>query len=444
MNIVFTVFAFTVVLGIIVLVHEFGHYIAARIVGVKVETFSFGMGKRIVGKKIGDTDFRISLFPIGGYVKLSGEDDFENSDPKPYDFHSKNRGQKIFILLMGPLMNVILALLILTVVNITGVEIESYKLDPAVIGLVEKDSPAEKAGLKHNDLILEVNGNRIKNWKDLELEIGSNPDSEIDILYRREGRNFTTIAQVKGGKQYNIGEIGIFWDFKVQIYKVLKDSPAFRSDLKEGDIILKINENKVNPLNVFNLISKNPGKELKMEIERFGKKLLKSVIPEKNEKNIGKIGVQLIKYSPLTKVKYGLIGSVNKSINDIYKLTTLVFNAFKKMILGKLSPKNLSGPIEIAKFSQKAMASGFSDFFMLIAFISLQLGIVNLFPIPALDGGHMMIYSIEALIRKEFSVKIKAALINTGFLLLLLLMAFVILNDVAKALPNGWGSILPF
>jgi len=444
MNLIYTLFAFTVVLGIIVLVHEFGHFIAARIVGVRVETFSFGMGKRIIGRKFGDTDFRISILPIGGYVKLSGEDDYDKSDSKPYDFHSKNRAQKIFILFMGPLMNVMLAIFILTVINLNGVEIESYKFDLPRIGIVKKGSPADSAGLKTKDLILEVNGNKIANWKDLELEIGSNPDSKIDIVFKRRDRRLKASVNVVGDKKFNIGEIGIYWDFKVQIYDVLPGSPASKSGIKKGDLIEKINNIEINPLNVFNIIAKNPYKELKFIVERNGKKFETIVIPKKNSKGNGEIGVHLIRYSPVKKVKYGLIGSVEKSFKDIYKLTMLVFNAFRKMIIGKLSAKNLSGPIEIAKFSQKAMASGFSDFFMLIAFISLQLGIVNLFPIPALDGGHMMIYLIEAITRKEFSMKVKAALINTGFFLLLLLMAFVIINDIAKTLPNGWNSLLPF
>ena len=166
--------------------------------------------------------------------------------------------------------------------------------------------------------------------------------------------------------------------------------------------------------------------------------------PRLGEDKKGEIGVQLIRYSPVIVKKYGLFSAISKSFKDIKRLTTMVFSAFKKMIIGKLSPKNLSGPIEIAKFSQKAIESGISEFFMVIAFISLQLGIVNLFPIPALDGGHMMIYSVEAIIRREFSMKVKAALINTGFLLLLLLMGFVIMNDIAKVLPNGWNSFLPF
>lgn len=443
MNFLLTIFAFTIVLGIIVIVHELGHYIAAKLMGVRVEVFSFGFGKKLFGKKIGDTDFRVSIFPLGGYVKMAGEEDYDSDNLKPDDFQAKNRAQKIFILVMGPLMNILLTIIIFTIINFTGAKIEEYKLEPPVIGIIKEDSPAEKAGLKVGDLIYKINNSSISTWKDLELEIGSNPEVDIDIYFRRDERNLKTSLKVQSVSKYNIGDAGIYWNYKVLIKSVKKGSPAEKAGIRNGDIFYSIEGTEVNPLNVSKIISSSPEQPLKFKIKRGGSYIEKVISPRISGDKI-EIGVELSQFSPMIIVKYSMFGSIKKSIKDIIKLTTLVFNAFKKMIVGKLSPKNLSGPIEIAKFSQKAMASSFSDFFMLIAFISLQLGIVNLFPIPALDGGHLMIYSIEALIRKEFSMKVKAVLINGGFFLLLTLMAFVILNDIAKNLPNGWDSFLPF
>lgn len=443
MNVLYTIFAFTIVLGIIVLVHEFGHYIAARLMGVRVEVFSFGFGKKLFGIKVGDTDFRVSIFPLGGYVKMAGDEEYNSDDLKPDEFQAKNRAQKIFILLMGPLMNIMLAVIILAIINLTGAKIEKYKLESPVIGIIQEDSPADKAGLKVGDMIRKINNSSISNWKDLELEIGSNPEVDIDIYFSREGRNMKTSLKVQSISKYNIGDAGIYWNYKVLVKSVKKGSPAERSGLKNEDIIYSIDRTDVHPLNIAKIISAGPDQPLKFRIKRGEEFIEKVIIPEAAGDRV-EIGVELTQYSPIIVIKYGLFDSFKKSFKDIIKLTTLVFNAFKKMIVGKLSPKNLSGPIEIAKFSQKAMSSGFSDFFMLIAFISLQLGIVNLFPIPALDGGHLMIYSIEALTRKEFSMKVKGALINGGFFLLMALMAFVILNDIAKNLPNGWNSFLPF
>ena len=438
-----TILVFSVVLGIIVIVHEFGHFIAARLMGVRVETFSFGFGKRLFGKKIGDTDFRISVFPLGGYVKMAGEDEYDPDNLKTDEFQAKNRAQKIFILLMGPLMNIILALLILTIINITGVESEKYKSEPPVIGLIAEESPAKKAGLEVGDLVLNVDGYKVKDWKELELEIGSNPDNLIKIVYEREGKQFSTELMVESDNEYNIGDAGFYWKYRVMIGSVKANSPASFAGIQPDDIIYSINGDDITPFNITKIISKNPGIPLNFRIKRGESFIEKEITPQKSGERV-EIGVGLIQYSPMINVKYGFFDAVSKSIKDTIRLTSLVFDAFRKMIVGKLSAKNLSGPIEIAKFSKRAFDSGLSEFFMLIAFISLQLGIVNLFPIPALDGGHLMIYSIESLIRREFSMKVKLALINVGFFILLTLMAFVILNDIAKNLPNGWNSFLPF
>ncbi len=443
MDFISTILVFSVVLGIIVLVHEFGHFIAARLMGVRVETFSFGFGKRLFGKKIGNTDFRVSMFPLGGYVKMAGEDEYDPENMKTDEFQTKNRAQKIFILLMGPVMNIVLAIFILTIINITGVESEKYKSEPPEIGLIAEKSPAEKAGLQVGDLVIEVDGNKVEDWKDLELQIGSNPDSLIKLVYEREGKQFSTELLVESNNEYNIGDAGFYWKYRVMIASVKTDSPASLAGIQPEDIIYSINGDDITPFNITKIISANPGNPLNFRIKRGEIFIEKEITPHRSGERV-EIGVGLNQYSPMVTMKYGFFNAVSKSVKDTIKLTVLVFDAFRKMIAGKLSAKNLSGPIEIAKFSKRAFDSGLSEFFMLIAFISLQLGIVNLFPIPALDGGHLMIYSIEAVIRREFSMKVKLALINIGFLILLTLMAFVILNDIAKNLPNGWNSFLPF
>lgn len=504
MSYLYSILAFAIVLGIIVLVHELGHYIAARLMGVRVEVFSFGFGKRLVGKKIGGTDFRLSLIPLGGFVKMAGEEEYDPENLKPYEFHAKNRGQKIFILLMGPVMNLFLAFLIFTIINISGVKIEKYKFELPRIGYIEENSPAEKAGIEPGDLILTVDGKNISNWQDLELFIRSNPDQVLPVEYERDGERIKTNIDVIATTRYNIGDAGFRWNFKTKIESVEKDSPAFKGGIREGDIILSIDGKEVNYGEFIEVISKNAGNLLGFKLQR-GKEILnlgvtpwiayyledeavssdkeasrqleviKKKLPdldfyilyksgtfkvvskyEYSESKVRKygdilkvkergiIGVGMDFYIPTLDIHYGLVDAMVKSKDDIVKMTFFIFNAFRKMIVGKISAKQLSGPIEIAKFSQKAMERGPSSLFMLIAFISLQLGLINLFPIPALDGGHLMIYSIETIIRKDFSPKVKTILMNIGFFFLISLMVFVILNDIAKILPNGWNSFWPF
>ncbi|MCP5108523.1 MAG: RIP metalloprotease RseP [bacterium] len=505
MNVLYSILAFGIVLGIIVLVHEFGHYIAARLMGVRVEVFSFGFGKRLFGKKIGDTDFRLSLIPLGGFVKMSGEEEFENEEPKPYDFHAKNRGQKIFILLMGPVMNLLLAFFIFTVINITGVTTEKYKMEEPRIGYVKKDSPAAKAGLKPGDLIRSIDGRKIDAWKDLDLTINANPNETLTVEYERGNEQRRTELDVRSATKYDVGDAGLFWDYKTVLSEIAEDSPAAGAGIKDGDIILAVDGKPLSYPDFTDVIGASAEKKLSLKVKRdeeirnleitprkvfylqgepFKKKeeadakladikkrfpgLQFGIIEKSGTYRIhsdtietraetqkygggftvhekGLIGVgSWLPYSPIIEIHYGLWDAMVKSKEDIVNLTFLVFKAFRKMIVGKISARQLSGPIEIAKFSQKAMARGPSNLFMLIAFISLQLGLVNLFPIPALDGGHLMIYSIEAIIRKDFSARVKTILLNTGFFLLITLMVFVLLNDVAKILPNGWSSFWPF
>jgi regulator of sigma E protease len=507
MNVLYSILSFTIVLGIIVLVHEFGHYIAARLTGVRVETFSFGFGKRIFGKKIGDTDFRLSLIPLGGYVKMAGEEEWDPENLQPDEFQAKNRAQKIFILAMGSIMNLLLAFFIFAILNMTGVKEAAYKYDPPRIGYVEKGSPAEAAGIRDGDIIRAIDGGAIENWRELEMTIGSSPNSTVTIQFERNGTMMSKNVDVKTSTQFNIGSIGVFWDYKTEISRVVKGYPAAEAGLKPDDIILGANGEPLNYYELFYKINEHPGQELTLRIKRGESELdvkitprrvyyLKSpdmTVKEEAEKKLaeikqrfpglkvglfllentylilsedmdsplekeeyaryegylapaekGIIGIDMYEYSPSISTRYGLFAAFKKSASDMVWHTSTVFKVFKRMIVGKISPKNLSGPLEIAKFSKKAMDLGATSFFMLIAFISLQLGFVNLLPIPALDGGHLLITSIEAIIRREFSQKVKGILLNVGFALLIALMSFVILNDIAKNLPNGWNSFWPF
>ena len=443
MIVVYQILAFAIVFGIIIFVHELGHFLAAILMKVRVEVFSFGIGKRLFGKKIGHTDFRVSLVPLGGFVKMAGEEEYDSEDLKPYEFQSKNRAQKIFILVMGPAMNVLLSFLILTVINIGGIEAEKYKFDPPRIGFVEKESPADKAGIKKGDLIIRVGQKRIENWKELEMNIGANPNEDLEVVVRRKRKLLSIRLKVESTSKYNIGYAGLYWDHKTEVRTIKPDKPAFKAGLQKGDILLAVDKQDLNYFEIGKVISSNPEKPLRFTVQRDGDIRDFLITPEKVQKK-GVIGIEMIPFSPTIEVKYNVFESMRRSVDELSNLTFLTFNAFKKMLVGKLSPKSLSGPIEIAKFSQRAMESGLSNFFILIAFISLQLGIINLFPIPALDGGHLMIYTIEAIIRKDLSQKVKAVLINTGFFLLIALMIFVLLNDVAKVLPNGWNSFIPF
>jgi regulator of sigma E protease len=442
MNILYQILTFLFVLGIIVLVHEFGHYVAARLMKIRVEVFSFGFGKRLLGKKVGETDFRLSLFPLGGYVRMAGEEEFDPKNPKPDEFMAKNRAQKIFTLLMGPVMNVVLALLLIFLVNLGGVKIDAYKLQNPVIGYIEKDSPAEKAGLRPGDTLLAINSRKTVNWKEVEITIGTNPKENLQIEFRRDGKPLTTSLNVASSSRYEIGYAGFYWQLPAEIGQIIKNYPAAKAGLQPGDIITAIDGRPIsNYFALADIIHQSPGKMLHLTYTRGGRTLFCQLAPV-DESGVGLIGFNV--RIATTKVRYSVGAAMTNSFQEAGRLTLLTFNAFKKIIQRKISIKSFSGPMEIARVSQQALVSGFDNFFMLIAFISLQLGIVNLFPIPGLDGGHLLIFVVEAVIRRDLNQKLKTALIYIGFSFLIVLMGFVILNDIAKTLPNGWKSILPF
>ena len=442
MNVLYQFLIFLVVLGIIVLVHELGHFIAARLMKIRVEVFSFGFGKRLFGKRIGDTDFRVSLVPIGGYVRMAGEENIDPAQATPDQFMAKNRAQKIFTLLLGPLMNLVLALLLIIGVNMGGVEIDSYKLEKPVIGYVEKGSPAETAGLRRGDELLAINGRETPNWKEVEITIGVNPKERLRIDFVRDSVPRVTELKVATSSRVEIGYAGFYWPLPAVISQVAPNYPAAKAGLRPGDHITAVDGRPVaNYFELADIIHGSPGKPLQLAYRRGGSELSTRLTPV-SENGVGIIGFN-VKIAT-TRIRYGLAAAMKNSFQEAGRLMFLTFNAFKKIIQRKMSVKSFSGPIEIARVSQQALESGFSNFFMLIAFISLQLGIVNLFPIPGLDGGHLLIFTIEAIIRRDLNPKLKSILIYAGFAFLISLMVFIVLNDIAKTLPKGWQSLLPF
>jgi regulator of sigma E protease len=442
MNIVYQFLTFLVVLGIIVLVHEFGHYIAARLMKIRVEVFSFGFGRRLFGRKFGDTDFRVSLVPVGGYVRMAGEEEYDSTHPAPDQFMAKNRAQKIFTLVLGPLMNLVLALVLIAAVNMTGVETDSYRLEKPVIGYVVQGSPAEKAGFKPGDVLLAINNRKTPDWKEVELMVGTNAKETLTLDFLRNGARNRTQMKVASGSQPEIGYAGFLWQLPAEIDQVAPDYPAARAGLKPGDRITAVDGEPVaSYFALADIIRAAPGKKLQLTVQRGGEAIAAEVVPVLENK-VGVIGFN-VKLAT-TKIQYGFAAAVKNSFQEAGRLIRLTFDAFRKIAQRKMSMKSFSGPIEIARYSQQALASGFANFFMLIAFISLQLGIVNLFPIPGLDGGHLLILAIETAIRRDLNAKLKTILLYAGFAFLLALMGYVLLNDIAKTLPHGWQSLLPF
>jgi len=433
---------FMVVLGIIVLVHEFGHYIAARWMKVRVEVFSFGFGKRLFGRRVGPTDFRFSLVPLGGYVRLGGQEEYDPAALKDDDFMAKNRGQRLLVMAMGSLMNLFFAFMVLTVISMNGIEMEAYRFSEPLIGFVEPDSPADLAGLQPGDLVLQVAGRPVRNWKEMEIDFASRPREEVRVKFQRAGEELETTLAISAVGRHQIGYSGLYWPLQTVISQVAAGYPAAEAGLQPGDLVTAIDGQELDSYFHFReIVQRSSGEKLLFSVERNGRSLELTVVPREAD-NYGIIGVNVD--IPSARVSLGPFAALGHAWRESQRLISLTFNAFRNMIRGTVSPQTLSGPIEIAKFSHQALQSGLSNFFMLIAFISLQLGFVNLLPIPMLDGGQMLTLAVEALIRRDLPDRLKSLIQTVGLVFLLSLMAFVIFNDIAKTLPKGWRSLLFF
>jgi regulator of sigma E protease len=441
-NFLGTVLAFSVVFGILVFVHEFGHFFMAKLAGVRVEVFSFGYGKRLFGVKRGDTDYRVSLLPLGGYVRLLGVGMFEKDRPiAPDDLMAKNRGQRLLIMAMGSIMNVALAVLIVAFMNVVGTSTPEYLDAKPVIGLIESGSPAERAGLQVDDEILRIAGQPVRTWADVQMAIGSKPDRLVPVEVRRDGRLMDVDVQTESVTRYDMGYAGFQAKIPTQVQMVLPNSPAEQAGLKAGDVILAIDGAPVYFYKFLEIIQKNAGRELQLTIDRGGRTLTLSITPRK-EGDVGKIGISQVAKSVIKK--YPFFAAIGQSFKANLDNVFLIVRFIKQLFTGEASTRQLGGPLEIANFSYAAFRMGWAALLSWIAVISLQLGVLNLFPIPVFDGGQIFVLVIESLFRRDLGPKARQIWMSIGFVIFVFLIVFVVLNDIVKRLPNGWGSLIPF
>lgn len=441
-NFLGTLFAFTVVFGILVFVHEFGHFFMAKLAGVRVEVFSFGYGKRLFGVKKGETDYRISVLPLGGYVRLLGEGMFEKDRPlAPDDLMAKSRGQRILIMAMGSVMNILLAVVIVAVMNMVGTSAPEYLDEKPVIGWIEAGSPAEKAGLLIDDEILRIAGKGVGTWSDVQLAIGGKPDRLVPLEIRRDGQALNVDLRTESVTRYEMGYAGFQAKILTQVQMVLPHSPAEKGGLRAGDVIKAIDGVPIYFYKFLEAIQKSPGKELRITVERAGATLDLLVTP-RQEGAVGKIGISQTATS-VTK-KYPFFAAIGHSLRTNRDNVFLIVQFVKGLFTGEASTRQLGGPLEIASFSYAAFRMGWAALLAWIAVISLQLGVLNLFPIPVFDGGQIFVLVIESIVRRDLGPKARQVWMTIGFVIFVALIVFVVLNDIVKRLPNGWGSLVPF
>ena len=442
---------FAITIGILVFIHEFGHFAAAKLSGMRADVFAIGFGKRLFGynKKSGfsfgelpkdfdgegHTDYRLSLLPLGGYVKIagmvdeSGDVSFAEKEPQPYEFRAKPVWAKIFVITAGVFMNLMLAWLIFWGANF----FQGKPITPTTtIAYVEDGSPAFLAGFVTGDKILSVNGKTFSNWEDLRAEILINTLGEdINVKVLRAGSEQNLLVKRKLIPDDETQTMFLIPEgVKPAIGEVVKDSPAEKAGIKNGDILLSINGVALHTSKqTTEIISSSPKKELQLVVQRNKEEVNISVTPGED----AKIGVAIgpVFMGETQMRTYGAFESVYYGWKDIEKMTALTFSMIGKVFTGDVEfKKAFGGPIKIAQIAAKSADSGISNFLYFLALLSLSLAILNIMPFPVLDGGHLVMIIVEAVIKREIPIKIKMAIQNTGLVLLLLLMAFIIYNDI--------------
>ena len=432
-----TIVAFLFVLGVLVFVHELGHFLAARRLGVRVLTFSLGFGPKLLKTKRGDTEYCLSAIPLGGYVKMAGENPEDQPQGAADEFLSKSKWQRFQILMAGPAMNMILAVLLLAVVLAQGDRVLAFLSRPAVIGVVQADSPAERGGIQPGDEVVRINGRTVASWEDLEVGVTSRADRDVEFVIRRGGeertltiRPTTTKVSVQSDTTFEVGTIGVLPDTYPLIDAVNPGDPAEKAGLAKGDVILSIEGKRmVYSRNVSDALKTRAGQPTRILVRRSDAEVPITVTPVQRGANavIGiTLGNETVTYTP------GPIEALGLSVKRNVATAGLILITLGELLTGDASPRQLMGPVGIAQLSGASAREGWVELFALMASISLNLGLLNLLPIPVLDGGHMAIMGMEAVARRDFSLAAKEKMLFAGFVLLMALMVTVIYNDLTR------------
>ncbi len=512
------IIAFIFVIGVLVFIHELGHFLVAKWSGVRVEKFSLGFGKKLFGFTRGETEYLVCLLPLGGYVKMYGEgvegnfivdkvlpgsnaeragfksgdrivsiDGLElksyerwkqleaqlDSEPlrefefvierdgkhieiaaKPQDLEGSDnfsekeypRGfsnqpiiNRLLIVVAGPFMNFLLPFILLPIVFMIGISVPAYLERAPEIGQIAQGSPAAEAGFQVGDKIVEIDGNEVSNWRDVNIQLQTNPDVVLDIKVDRNG-DVVSIPIKAVASSEGLVALGFGEPVLAKVGGVIDGTPADRAELERGDRIVEIDGKPIADwVEMTAVIQQSANKQLTMLIERGESVFDIQITPEPlGENGAGAIGIQV--YNDEVVKKYGFFEAIYNGVKEAAKMIVevfvLLFGFLYKLITGKIAlgtaGKSLAGPILIAKVSGAAAETGFAQLLQFTSFISINLAIINLFPIPMLDGGHVVYLTIEAIKRKPLSQRAMEISQRIGLTVLIFIMFFAIYNDISR------------
>jgi len=449
-TVVVAVIAFIVLIGLMVIVHEFGHFAVAKLCGVRVESFSVGFGPRLFGIRYGDTDYKVCMLPLGGYVKMTGEtpdhiqngstpDDAPPADYDPGSFTNHPRWQRMLIGLAGPVANFILAFVLMLFYYAFINEVPQQQMDTANIEWVVPDSPAAQAGFQAGDVIKSFDGVQNPGWIEVDNQAQLNVNQTVPVMVDRNGAQVGLSLHVpalpKGEYSVDVSDAGIepqFMPGPITVHEVSPGTPAERSGLRAGDQIIAVDGHQFHYVGTLLAYMKAyPGKPLTLDILRGGQHVTLTATPAKLDTS-WKLGFAAVN-PPTRREPVPLRVAVAKSRNFCVDNSTLIVEVLGRLFTHKVAMSQLSGPVGIARMAGEAASmDGWLPKFGLAAAISINLGILNLMPFPILDGGLILLLLIESLLRHDISINVKERIYQAAFVVLVVFFAFIIFNDVTK------------
>jgi len=421
--------AAAVALGFLIFFHEFGHFIVAKLSGVAVQKFSLGFGKKLFGWKVGETDYMVSVLPLGGYVKMLGEDEgAEELSPedKKRSFSAQPGYKRALIVFAGPFFNIVLAVILCYIVLVTG-----FPQAIARVAGVAPGSPAAVAGFMPGDIVEKIDGNYVDFWQEVADYVKGHPGKAAAFTVRRGDRKLEIKAtpELQGKKVY----LGLLGEVFIEALEV--GSPADKAGIKPKDQVLAVDGKDIGSWDeMAQTVKESLGKELSFTVKRQGSlnNIIITPVLAKGNKGEGKIGVLM--GTATEKVAYGPIESVVLSLDKAGGMTGFTVTILSRLVRGKEDASQLGGPIAIVQMSGSQAKRGFADFVLFMALLSINLGILNLLPVPILDGGHLLFFAIEGVIRKPVSLRVREVAQQIGLFLLISLMVFVFYNDIMRLL----------
>jgi regulator of sigma E protease len=423
MTAILTVVATVLMLGLLVVAHEFGHFIVAKRSGVRVDVFSLGFGPRLAAVKRGDTEYAICVVPFGGYVKMAGSDPDQESTGSPYEFMSKPKLVRAAIVVAGPVMNFLLAVVLYALLTyFVGVATVSTRL----VGEVVPDSPAWNAGIREGDTILAIAGDSVATWDQAIAGLAENLGAQTEVTYGRDGLIQATTLDLAGASDPY--EVGMAAFSEAVIDNVKMGGPGWRTGLRGGDRITWIEGTPVKGTNdVRRVVMASAGKELAIRWAR-GREVMESKVTPKDYSGTGMIEVDF----RVEKRHIGLVASFTGGFRYTAWAAEQFFVFLRHLATFKVSRDTVGGPVRISMLAGEAMRWGVVFFLQLVIFFSAQLSLINLLPIPVLDGGHLLLLGVEAVSRRTISARERMAAQQIGFALLVAAMIALTFNDISS------------